>query len=321
MMPAFVSVVVATRNRASLLAQTLDALCAQSWPVERLEIIVGDNGSTDDSRRVVEAAARRSDVPAVRYLYVPDPGKSNAVNAAVQWVRGDLIAFTDDDVVPEARWIEYLAVTVGETNCDFVTGRILPRWEIDPPRWLSRQLYGALSVFDNGEARLSIGANGSSNVMALGGNTAVRSEVIQRIGGLRTDLGSLDGTLRTGEDHEFFLRMVHAGCRGVYEPAAIVRHWVPQERLRRRYFSRWLYQNGRAVARVESSYPPAVARLFRVPRYLWRETAVNAWRAVRYVISGDRPSGFAAALRVVWFGGYIREAWLGRLHILSGTRL
>jgi glycosyltransferase involved in cell wall biosynthesis len=320
MMPGLVSVIVATRNRASLLTQTLEALCVQSWPAERLEIIVADNGSTDATRSVVESVSSRIAIPAVRYLYVAEPGKSNAVNAALLTARGDVIAFTDDDVIPEPRWIESLAGALAETNCDFVTGRILPRWETDPPRWVTRHLYGALSVLDNGDVRLSIGAGGSNAVMALGGNTAVRSEVIRRLGGLRTDLGSLDGTLRTGEDHEFFLRMVHAGCRGTYEPTAVVRHWVPRERLRRGYFSRWLYQNGRAVARLESSYPIAVARLFRVPRYLWREAALNAWRAVRGVLGGDRPSGFAFALRVLWFGGYIREAWLGRPREASGIR-
>ena len=61
-----VSVVVATRDRASLLAQMLDALAAQTWPHGRLEIVVADNGSTDGTPGVVETAAARPDGPAVR---------------------------------------------------------------------------------------------------------------------------------------------------------------------------------------------------------------------------------------------------------------
>jgi len=317
----FVSVIIATRNRAVLLSETLEAVGAQGWPARQMEILVADNGSTDDTRKVVEAAGQSADGALIRYLYVAEPGKSNAVNAALKYARGDVLAFTDDDVLPEPQWIEHLVGALAETGCDFVTGRILPRWETAPPRWLSRSLYGALSVLDNGETRVAIGDGSGSDVMALGGNTAVRSGVIARLGGLRTDLGSLQGTLRTGEDHEFFLRMVHAGCRGTYEPTAVVRHWVPRERLTPGYFWRWLYQNGRAVARLECSYPPAVARLLRIPRYLWREAALNAWRAVRHVIGGDPPAGMAAALRVVWFGGYITEAWLGRMRIGSGNRI
>jgi glycosyltransferase involved in cell wall biosynthesis len=316
----FVSVIIATRNRAALLSETLDALSQQRWPHDGFEIVVADNGSTDHTRALVESVAGRTGVPAVRYLHVGEPGKSHAVNAALRCARGDLLAFTDDDVVPEPAWIERISTAFNETDADFVAGRILPRWEVAPPWWVSPALYGALSVLDNGDARLAIGLGGRDDVMAQGGNMAVRAAVIARVGGLRTDLGSLQGTLRTGEDHEFFLRMRKAGCRGTYEPTAVVRHWVARERLTPAYFRRWLYQNGRAVAQLESSYPPHVARLLGVPRYLWREAALDAYRAVRCALGGDRPAGFAAALRVLWFGGYMREAWLGKMYV-AGNRV
>src|SRR5580693_4830371 len=105
MTPMFVSVVIATRNRSALLAQTLDALARQRWPPDRFEIVVADNGSTDDTRLVVEQAAARAGALAVRYLFVAQTGKSHAVNAALLLTRGDLVAFTDDDVQPESEWI------------------------------------------------------------------------------------------------------------------------------------------------------------------------------------------------------------------------
>jgi glycosyltransferase involved in cell wall biosynthesis len=111
----------------------------------------------------------------VRYLYVAEPGKSHAVNAALRIARGDLLAFTDDDVTPEPAWIERMSIAFNETDADFVAGRILPRWEVAPPWWVSRALYGALSVVDNGEERLTIGAGGRDAVMAQGGNMAVRA--------------------------------------------------------------------------------------------------------------------------------------------------
>ena len=57
------SVVIATRNRQALLALTLDALAAQDWPAEAVEIVVADNGSTDATAQVVAAAARRRGAP------------------------------------------------------------------------------------------------------------------------------------------------------------------------------------------------------------------------------------------------------------------
>ena len=130
-----VSIVIATRNRNVLLGRTLEALARQRWPREHLEVIVADNGSTDDTPAVVDAARARG-LP-VRYLCVNQPGKSHAVNAALRTARGDVIAFTDDDVVPEPEWLTGLVRAIEETGADFVAGRILPIWEMDPPAWMS----------------------------------------------------------------------------------------------------------------------------------------------------------------------------------------
>jgi glucosyl-dolichyl phosphate glucuronosyltransferase len=302
----FVSVVVATRNRAALLAETLGALLRQTWPAARYEILVADNGSTDGTPAVVAAASLAA--ARVRHLSVQQPGKSHAVNAALACARGAIIAFTDDDVLPEPDWLERLGEAFDSPETDFVAGRILPRWEIGPPEWLSPGLYGVLAVPNNGEVRQAITGR-DSRIMPIGANMAVRSSVTARIGGLRTDLGKLDGTLRTGEDHEFFLRMIDGGFRGTYEPAAVVHHWVPRDRLAPRYFRRWMYQNGRDVAWLAASHPETSPQLLGLPRYLWREAAVNACRTVGGRIVGDRARAFSAALRLLWFAGYVRQAW------------
>jgi glycosyltransferase involved in cell wall biosynthesis len=306
----FVSVIVATRNRAALLAETLEALAAQRWPRDRFEVVVADNGSTDDTRAVVEAAARAAS-SAIRYLYVAEPGKSYAVNAAIALSCGDLLALTDDDVLAEPDWLAGLARAFADSRVDFVAGRILARWEAAPPPWMSPALYGVLAIPDNGVTRREIGADGDGAVIPIGANMAMRRAVVDRVGGLRTDLGKLEGTLRTGEDHEFFLRMIHAGYRGVYDPGATVRHWVPRERLARPYFRRWLHQNGRDVARLEGVYTPQVRRLFGVPRYLWRQAAIDLLSAAQATLTFDGRRRFASALRLLWFAGYLREAWLG----------
>jgi glycosyltransferase involved in cell wall biosynthesis len=306
-----VSIVIATRDRSALLARTLDALARQTWPPERLEIVVSDNGSTDATRDVVERAAARARGVCVRYLFVAEPGKSHAVNAALQVTRGDLIAMTDDDVEPHRDWIAALSRAVEETDADFVAGRIRPIWELEPPHWISPALHGALAIPDNGDARLPITADGSMAVMPIGANMAVRAATVARLGGLRTDLGKLAGSLRTGEDHEFFLRLLRAGCRGVYEPAAIVGHLVPAERLVRGYFRRWLYQNGCDVARIERVHARHVPFLFGVPRHLWRALISDAAAAARAALRGDEAGRFASAVRVLWFAGYLREAWFG----------
>ena len=308
--PPFISVVIATKNRELLLRETLSALVAQEWPRDRYEVLIADNGSIDGTRLAVDRAKQDRGAPRIVYRYVEQPGKSNAVNSLFEEVAADVIALTDDDACPEGNWLRALATAFEETGADFVAGRILPRWEAEPPSWLSSPLHGVLAIPDNGVTRLTIAPDADGkHVMTVGANMAVRTGVVRRIGGFRCDLGKLSGTLRTGEDHDFFLRMIDAGYRGVYEPTAVVRHFVPRERLNRQYFRRWLYQNGQDVSRLESTRARATRRLLGVPRYLWRQAAHDAMSMVKAGIAGNERERFAASTRLIWFGGYVRDTW------------
>ncbi|MBS1817928.1 MAG: glycosyltransferase [Acidobacteria bacterium] len=302
------SVVIATRNRAALLAQTLEALLVQDWPAGRFEIVVADNGSSDDTADVVARAAAQVGAPLVRYLFVSDPGKSAAVNQALAMAEGSLIALTDDDVQPEQEWLRSLADAFDDAAVDFVAGRVLPLWEVEPPEWLSPSVYGVIAVPDNGDVRLPISTD-HHQVVPIGANMAVRRAVVERLGGLRLDLGKLDGSARTGEDHEFFLRMLQAGYRGRYEPTAVVHHRVGSERLDRSYFRRWLHQNGRDVARLDAAYESAVPHLLGVPRFLWRQAAGDVMSLLLAAIRRAPAARFSATGRLCWFAGYVREAW------------
>jgi hypothetical protein len=133
--------------------------------------------------------------------------------------------------------------------------------------------------------------------------------VLDRVGGWNPDLGKLKNTLRTGEDHEFALKLAAAGFAGVYEPEACVLHRVPPERLRLEYFFRWCYSNGRIEAGLEQEYPSTTKYLFRVPRYLWRRLASDLMSAVTGVITANPRPASSGAMRVAWFGGYLSGRW------------
>lgn len=299
-----ISVMIATRDRAPVLAQTLDALQAQQYPADDLEIVVVDNASVDDTRAVVERAARGP--VAVRYLYEGRSGKSHALNTAVTRVRGDLLALTDDDVLPAPGWIAAFARAFADTGADYAAGRIFPLWEAPPPSWMSPPLYGVLAVPDGGPVRLPLGKDTNEQIMPIGANMAVRRAVVDRIGGWNPSLGKIQASLRTGEDHEFALRMVSAGYRGVYEPEAWVRHRVPADRLELEYFKRWFYDNGVIVAGLEEEYPTTDRYLLNVPRYLWRRAASDLAVIAKSGALRDRKRATAARMRLGWFAGYLR---------------
>lgn len=304
-----ISVVVATRNRRALLAQTLEALARQDWPRADYEIVVVDNNSTDDTAALVRALSDRAGYPRLVLVHEATPGKTYAVNAGLSVARGDLLVFTDDDVVPEPQWLRALSGALGETGADFAVGRIGPLWEAPPPPWVGPALHGVLAIPDNGPERLEIRAGLNEHVMALAGNLAVQPRVFADIGPWRTDLGKEIGSLRSGEDHEFFLRMIRAGYRGVYEPAARVTHFVAASRLRRGYFRRWLFENGQMVAGLERQFPSTPHTLLGVPRYLWGDLARDVLSFVKACRPGGARERFGAEGRMLWFAGFLRRAW------------
>ena len=303
-----ISVLIASRDRARLLAKTLQTLSRQEPPGCPFEIIVVDNASTDDTAAVVSAAARECPAPLV-YLRETRPGKSHALNTALGRARGDLLALTDDDVLVSPDWLGAFARAFAQTDADFAVGRILPLWEAPPPRWLSPALYGVLAIPDAGTRRLTIAPGVNDHVMPLGANMAIRRHVAERVGGWNPDLGKLQGTLRTGEDHEFALQMMAAGFTGVYEPEASVQHRVPAERLRLAYFQRWFYDNGGIAAHLEERYPTADRRVLGVPRYLFRQFAGDIWSTILGAATVDIERATVGEMRAAWFAGYVGARW------------
>ena len=302
-----ISVLIATRDRAPLLAATLEALLQQEAPGQPVEIVVVDNASTDGTPAVIERA--RTGGTDLVHIREERPGKSHALNTALTRLRGDLIVLTDDDVLPAPGWLAAYARAFEIRGADFVVGRILPMWEAPPPRWLSPALYGVLAIPDGGTEGLPIARGLNEHIMPLGANMAVRRRVVDRIGGWSPALGKLQGTLRTGEDHDFALRMLMAGFTGWYQPDAWVRHRVPADRLRLAYFSRWFHDNGAVEAQLERHYPTTSRYVFGVPRYLWRQAALDVSSALVGMATCDWARAAAGQMRAMWFAGYLRERW------------
>jgi hypothetical protein len=262
-----VSVVIATRERPELLRA-----CLRSLPAGEAEVLVVDNAPRSDAtRRVAEEAG-------VRYLVEPRPGAALARNRGLAEARGDIVAFLDDDVVADADW---LSATVGGfralSGVGCVTSLILPL-ELETPAQLWLEEFGgfdkgfARRVFDLAEHRLpdplypwSAGIYGSGAAMAF--DTALLREA-----------GGFDPRLASGgEDLDLFLKVLFAGGRIVYEPAALVWHRHPRDyaALRRTMFTygaglsglmtKWALSRPATAAQIARRLP-AAARLALDPR-------------------------------------------------------
>lgn len=236
-----VSVVVATCANPVALERCVRSILACDY--DPLEVVVVENRPGTGSTEAMLARAFAEETR-VRYAEEPIRGASWARNAGLALAEGTIVAFTDDDVVVDRRWIAASVEALARAeDVACVTGLILPLELESESQVLLEQFAGfgkgfRRNIFRHPESRAEIpffpyapGAVGS------GANTVVRAEVARALGSFDTDLGP--GTLSTGgEDLELYIRLLRAGHTIAYEPRAIVWHQHPDghERLRRQVY-------------------------------------------------------------------------------------
>ena len=305
-----ITVLIATYNRAPLLAECLRHLARQNFSSDD-EVIVVDNGSTDDTPRVIADAQDLFAIP-LRHLVEPTPGKSNAVTAGLAIARGGIIAFTDDDVDVDEAWADQIRAVMTDPGVALAGGPVTPRWETDPPRWLRAaagrdvafgRLAAPLGLLDYGSESFPLGPR-----TVLGANLVVRAEVLRKLGGYASHLGKLRGTLLSGEDHELCMRVQSAGFHAVYWPELRVTHWVPADRMRARYAMSWFYWSGITHATLEDGERREHA-IFRVPRHFIRRLMTSGLRSLFAALTGRSAGMMDNAIDVAFVTGYIAHRW------------
>jgi len=307
----FVSVVIATRDRSQLLDACLRSVLAGSY--EECEVLVVDNAPRDAAtRRLVENAGDAR----VRYRVEPRPGVGVARNHGLARARGEIVAFLDDDLVVDRDW---LRATVGgfqvTPGVACVTALIMPV-ELETPaqQWLEE--YGGFDkgfrrrIFDLGEHRLPDRLYPySAGIFGSGASMAFETSRLQALGGFDPRLAT------AGEDLDLFLKVLFAGGRIVYEPAALVWHRHPREydALRRTMFNygaglsglmtKWSLSRPATAAAIAARLP-AAARLALDPR-----SRKNAKKGRGYPKELSRRELTGLALGP---GLYLRTAWRAR---------
>jgi len=159
-----VSVVVPTFGRPDSLARCLGALGKQEFPWEDWEILVADDASSDATRSQVEAASKALAPLSVRYLAVTQTqGPAAARNTGWRMGSGVVVAFTDDDCVPDPRWLLEGVAALDQTGADAVAGRILVPPPPDPTDYerdasgLERAEFATANAFCRRDALLAVG--------------------------------------------------------------------------------------------------------------------------------------------------------------------
>jgi len=318
-----ITVLICTYNRAPLLHETLMTMEEMTAPEHcDVEIVVVDNNSSDDTARVVQHAASNARYP-ITLLHERQQGKSFALNTGLAAANGDVVALTDDDVLPAEDWVSRIVDAFRTNDVSFVFGKVLPRWSCTPPAELltvpAQDIWGPLAIVDYGDEPAKYEAHKTGQRLPIGANLAFLRSALVAIGGWRTDLGKVNNTLISGEDHEIFLRLTRHGLySGYYDPKNWVRHYVPESRLTRTYFRRWFYWSGKTHAlMLEELYPELnmsqVPRIAGIPRFACRQALVQTGR---YLSSrhGDALRALIEELRLVQYMGLFVGCWRRRKH-------
>lgn len=194
-----VSVVVPTYRRPDLLARCLAALQRQTLSAQAYEIIVCDDGPSDAARAVATAAGS-GQAGAVRYLEVTaSQGPAGARNVGWRHARAPIIAFTDDDTVPDPNWL-MAGLRAMEHRIDAVTGRIVMPLPAEP-------------------TDIELDAAGLARAEFVTANCFVRRDVLQRVGGFDERF-----SMAWREDSDLHFTLLEAGCRLTAAPDAVVVH-------------------------------------------------------------------------------------------------
>jgi len=237
------SVVVCTRNRSRSLAQALDRLLQLEYPEDRWELIVVDNGSTDDTLAVAREVASTQPERVV-VLEEPEPGLSISRNRGIARAHGQVVAFIDDDAIPEPDWLRGLLEILSTDGVSVAGGPVVPMFRGQPPAWLTERYLPYLAAWDRGSQVHDL----TYNEYPRGVNIAFDRRVFDDFGGFSPHLGRKGRSLLSCEEIEICLRVERAGGRIVYAPRARVHHLTEAERITPGWLARRFGAQGQSEA-------------------------------------------------------------------------
>lgn len=274
-----IEIAICTWNRAPLLKQTLKRIASASIPEEdTLQVIVINNNSTDNTAQVANSFAGR--LP-IKVINEPKQGHCFSRNCAIKHARGDLLLWTDDDVVIDEKWIvAYAEAARANQDESFWGGPIVPVFEAGKPKWIAEnwdKLSGCFAARDLGDQPISF----DHETLPYGANFAIRTDV-QKQFPFAEDLGRKKNSVLGEDELQMLRRVLDSGKKGAWVPAAKLDHIIDRPRTTPGYIQRYFVGQGRAIARRGQQWHNDVAALRREARHEHR-----MYRAKRMFAKSD----------------------------------
>jgi len=232
--------VICTYNRERFLERCIQSLLQQTLKRNQYEILVVDNGSTDNTKAICDKFLDHSNF---RYVFEPVLGLSSARNTGWQQARGKYVGYLDDDAIADETWFEK-ALWSFETvkpSPEWVGGPIELEWEVESPTWITSEHWVTLGYINWGEKKRFLTEPGER---LGGGNSFYSRALLEEMQGFDTRLGRKKNLLLSGEETQFQHRLKALGGKLYYHPGIRIFHFVPRERMLPAFFYRRYYWGG-----------------------------------------------------------------------------
>jgi Glycosyltransferases, probably involved in cell wall biogenesis len=229
-----------------MLGITLKSFIEQEYPKDLYEIIVVDNNSTDNTREIIEKWQNQSKVK-LKYIFEQRQGVHYARNTAAKNALGNILYFTDDDMIATSNLLKNLInVFKKNENIGSATGRVLPKWSVTPPEWIKQLCYNAnLSLNDKGH-HLFVS---SEDIGVFSCHQAILKEVFFQSGGFNPEntAGEWIGDGETGLN----IKIKELGYNFAYVGNSIIYHMIPQARMTQEYLNKRFKNQGNCDSYTE----------------------------------------------------------------------
>lgn len=308
-----ITVLMATHNGARTLPKALDAYLQMTVPRGGSQIVVVDNASTDETGLILTQYAQHLPLQAI---HTEKRGKNIALNIGLDTVEGDLIVFTDDDVVPAPDWLVALGRAAdSQRGFDIFGGRIEPLWPEQLPEWIHR-LVNLGATFGVTPTGLHEGPIAASQVW--GANMAVRKSVFDN--GYRFDesVGPQAGQYIMGSEVAFTCKLEGLGHKAWFVSDACVKHIIRPNQIERSWIISRAYRLGRHMYHQErSTHFKQGPLILGSPRWKYRQLITEFFLAAKGRVLGNFDTTFRADWEISFLNGYLAE---GRKMAKRGQR-